>query len=79
MGLDQELQAQRSARWPSVCRRKEDSVDFKRKKLSNETHGSDTDPDARLYSKRKTKEAKLCYLGHTCFASVGNGLSGRLS
>lgn len=28
-------------------------------------HGSVTDPDARLYRKGKTKEAKLCYQGHT--------------
>ena len=40
-------------------------MNFKGKKLANETHGSDTDPDARLYRKGKTKEAKLCYLGHT--------------
>jgi transposase len=44
---------------------KNSTVDFKGKKLSNETHGSDTDPDARLYRKGKTKEAKLCYQGHT--------------
>lgn len=44
---------------------KNDSVDFKGKKLSNDTHASDTDPDARLYRKGKTKEAKLCYQGHT--------------
>lgn len=50
---------------PSAGGGKNDSVDFKGKKLSNETHGSDTDPDARLYRKGKTKEAKLCYQGHT--------------
>lgn len=38
-----------------------ETVDFKGKKLANETHGSVTDPDARLYRKGKTKEAKLCY------------------
>jgi len=52
---------------------KNDSVDFKGKKLSNETHGSDTDPDARLYRKGKTKEAKLCYQGHTLMENR-NGL-----
>src|SRR6185369_13699753 len=52
---------------------KNDSVDFKGRKLSNETHGSDTDPDARLYRKGKTKEAKLCYLGHTLMENR-NGL-----
>lgn len=42
-----------------------ETVDFKGKKLKNDTHGSVTDPDAKLYRKGKTKEAKLCYLGHT--------------
>lgn len=42
-----------------------DAVDFKGKKLANDTHGSVTDPDARLYRKGKNKEAKLCYQGHT--------------
>lgn len=50
---------------PSAGGGKNDDVDFKGKKLANETHGSDTDPDARLYRKGKTKEAKLCYQGHT--------------
>lgn len=50
---------------PSAGGGKNQSVDFKGKKLANETHGSDTDPDARLYRKGKTKEAKLCYQGHT--------------
>ena len=44
---------------------KNDAVDFKGKKLTNDTHGSVTDPDARLYRKGKNKEAKLCYQGHT--------------
>lgn len=44
---------------------KNESIDFKGKKLKNETHGSDTDPEARLYRKGKNKEAKLCYQGHT--------------
>lgn len=38
--------------------------DFHGEKRSNETHGSTTDPDARLYRKGKGKEAKLCYMGH---------------
>ena len=32
--------------------------------LSNETHASTTDRDARLYRKGKGKEAKLCFMGH---------------
>lgn len=50
---------------PSVGGGKNETVDFKGKKLKNDTHASATDPDARLYRKGKTKESKLCYLGHT--------------
>lgn len=39
-------------------------VDFKGQKRSNETHQSTTDPDARLARKGNGKEAKLCYAGH---------------
>lgn len=39
-------------------------VDFHGQKRSNETHGSTTDPDARLYRKGRGKEAKLCFMGH---------------
>lgn len=38
--------------------------DFKRRKLSNETHASTTDPDARLYRKGDGQESRLAYLGH---------------
>jgi transposase len=37
---------------------------FRGEKRSNETHGSKTDPDARLYRKGNGQEAKLGYLGH---------------
>ena len=50
---------------PSAGGGRNDSVDFKGQKLTNDTHGSVTDPDARLYRKGKNKEAKLCYQGHT--------------
>ena len=39
-------------------------VDFHGQKRSNATHGSTTDPDARLYKKGRGKEAKLCFMGH---------------
>lgn len=39
-------------------------VDFKGQKRSNQTHASTTDPDARLARKGDGKEAKLCYAGH---------------
>lgn len=39
-------------------------ADFHGRKRSNATHGSTTDPDARLYRKGQGKEAKLCFMGH---------------
>lgn len=50
---------------PSAGGGKNETVDFKGKKLKNDTHASVTDPNARLYRKGKTKESKLCYQGHT--------------
>ena len=41
-----------------------DTVDFRGQALSNETHASVTDPQARLYRKGNNREAKLCYQGH---------------
>ena len=38
--------------------------DFHGERRSNETHGSTTDPEARLYRKGRGKEAKLCFMGH---------------
>ena len=40
-------------------------ADFHGQKRSNATHGSSTDPDARLYKKGRGKEAKLCFMGHS--------------
>jgi transposase len=40
------------------------SVEFRGENRTNETHGSTTDPEARLYRKAKGKETKLCYMGH---------------
>jgi transposase len=50
---------------PTAGGGRNETVDFKGQKLSNDTHGSVTDPEARLFRKGKTKEAKLCYQGHT--------------
>lgn len=47
--------------------------DFHDEKLSNETHESKTDPDARLYRKSKNTSAKLCYMAHTLMENR-NGL-----
>jgi transposase len=38
--------------------------DFNGEKLSNKTHSSTTDPDARLYKKSKGASAKLSVMGH---------------
>ena len=38
--------------------------DFRGEKLSNATHASTTDPDARLYKKATGAAAKLCHMGH---------------
>lgn len=37
---------------------------FHAEKLSNETHRSTTDPEARLYRKGNGQPARLCYMGH---------------
>ena len=39
-------------------------VDFRGERRSNDTHGSTTDPEARLARKGKGKEAKLCFGAH---------------
>ena len=39
-------------------------VDFRGEKRSNQTHASTSDPDAMLYRKGPGLEAKLCYIGH---------------
>ena len=38
--------------------------DFRGEKLSNATHASTSDPDARLYKKAPNQSAKLCHMGH---------------
>lgn len=58
---------------PSAGGGKNVDADFRGKKLKNDTHASDTDPDARLYRKGKNKESKLCYQGHTLMENR-NGL-----
>lgn len=40
------------------------TVDFHGQRRTNATHGSTTDPDARLYKKARGREARLGYLGH---------------
>jgi transposase len=49
------------------------TIDFHGEKRSNETHGSTTDPDARLARKGDGKEAKLSYGAHVLMENR-NGL-----
>ncbi len=37
---------------------------FHKEKRSNETHGSTTNPDAKLYRKGDGQGARLCFMGH---------------
>src|SRR5579883_1258981 len=46
-----------------------DGANFHGEKRSNHTHGSTTDPDARLYRKSYGKESKLSYLGHALWTN----------
>ncbi len=39
-------------------------ANFHGQRRKNDTHGSTTDPDCRLYRKAAGREAKLCYMGH---------------
>jgi hypothetical protein len=42
----------------------DDGRNFHGESRKNDTHTSKTDPDARLYRKSRTAEARLAYLGH---------------
>jgi transposase len=50
------------------------SVDFHGEQRTNDTHGSTTDPEARLAKKGKGKEARLCFAGHI-FMENRNGIA----
>jgi transposase len=41
-----------------------EEVNFRGEKRSNQTHASTSDPDAMLYRKGSGMEAKLCFIGH---------------
>ncbi len=46
-------------------------VDFKRQQRSNDTHGSTTDPDARLAAKSSKAESIPAYMGHVLMDNRG--------
>lgn len=52
---------------------KDEMVDFRGQKRTNDTHQSTTDPEARLLRKGRGKEAKLCFGGHALMENR-NGL-----
>ena len=58
---------------PTSCGGRNRERDFHGQKLSNETHASTTDLEARLYRKGPGKEAKLCFMGHALMENR-NGL-----
>lgn len=58
---------------PPASGGRNEEVDFRGEKRSNQTHASTTDPDAMLYRKGSGMEAKLCYIGHALMENR-NGL-----
>lgn len=52
---------------------KNETVDFRGEKRTNETHRSATDPEARLYRKGNNRGAELSYMGHVLMENR-NGL-----
>ena len=58
---------------PPASGGRNEEVNFRGEKRSNQTHASTSDPDAMLYRKGSGMEAKLCYIGHTLMENR-NGL-----
>ena len=58
---------------PSAGGARNEEVDFRGEKRSNQTHVSTTDPDAMLYRKGPGMEAKLSFIGHALMENR-NGL-----
>jgi hypothetical protein len=58
---------------PPASGGRNEEVNFRGEKRSNQTHTSTSDPDAMLYRKGSGMEAKLCYIGHTLMENR-NGL-----
>ena len=49
---------------PPASGGRNEEVNFRGEKRSNQTHASTSDPDAMLYRKGPGMEAKLCFIGH---------------
>ena len=67
------LKPKNKDRDPPTSGERNEEVDFRGEKRSNQTHVSTSDPDAMLYRKGSGMEAKLCYIGHTLMENR-NGL-----
>jgi hypothetical protein len=72
LGVDEKLQTEG---WgpPADAGGRNREADFHGQRRSNDTHASTTDPEARLYRKGSSKEAKLCFMGHALMENR-NGL-----
>ncbi|MGH7225071.1 MAG: IS5 family transposase, partial [Gemmataceae bacterium] len=53
--------------------------DFHGERRANDTHGSTTDPDARLYRKGRGKEAKLSFMGHALMENRNGRIVGAVA
>jgi transposase len=58
------LKPRNEDREPPAGGGRNEEVDFRGEKRSNQTHISTSDPDAMLYRKGSGMEAKLCFIGH---------------
>ena len=67
------LKPKNEDRDPPASGGRNEEVNFRGEKRSNQTHASTSDPDAMLYRKGSGMEAKLCYIGHTLMENR-NGL-----
>jgi len=55
---------------PPTSGGRNEEVDFRGEKRSNQTHASTSDPDAKLYRKGPGMEAKLCFIGHALMENL---------
>ena len=59
---------------PKDADKDDDGSNFHGQKRKNDTHGSTSDPDAKLYRKAAGREARLSYMGHVVMENR-NGLA----
>ena len=59
---------------PKGADKDDDGSNFHGQKRKNDTHASTSDPDAKLYRKAASREARLSYMGHAVMENR-NGLA----